>query len=148
MPGSILGNSVRRVEDPELLAGKGRYVDDIDIDGLLHVAFVRSPYAHARILSIDTSDAESMPGVVAVFTHDDVDLVAPALIPVNPAVQRPALATGKVRFVGDPVAAVIASSLSEATDAAAAVVVDYDPLPAVVDPEAALEPGAPLQFEE
>jgi carbon-monoxide dehydrogenase large subunit len=147
MPGSILGNSVRRVEDPELLAGKGRYVDDLDIEGLLHVAFVRSPYAHARILSIDRSDAASMPGVVAVFTHDDIDLVAPPLIPVNPAVQRPALATGKVRFVGDPVAAVVASTLSEATDAAATVIVDYDPLPAVVDPEAALDPGAPQQFE-
>jgi aerobic carbon-monoxide dehydrogenase large subunit len=148
VPGSLLGNSVRRVEDPELLVGKGRYVDDIDIDGVLHLAFVRSPYAHAHIRSIDISAAESMPGVAGVFTHADIDLITPTFITVNAKVDRPALATGKVRFVGDPVAAVVASSLAEAVDAAAAVIVDYDPLPVVVDPEAALEPGAPQQFEE
>ena len=89
-----------------------------------------------------------MPGVVAVFTHDDIDMVVPALIMVNPEVRRPALAAGKVRFVGDPVVAVVAASQAEAVDAAGAVIVDYDPLPVVVDPEAALAPDAPLQFEE
>ncbi len=147
MPGSLLGNSVRRVEDPELLVGAGRYVDDLEIDGVLHLVFVRSPYAHAHIRAIDTSTAEKMPGVRGVFTHDDIDLVTPTFIVVNPKVERPALATGKVRFVGDPVAAVVASTQAEAVDAAAAVVVDYDPLPAVVDPEAALEADAPRQFE-
>ncbi|HZQ58957.1 MAG TPA: xanthine dehydrogenase family protein molybdopterin-binding subunit [Acidimicrobiales bacterium] len=148
MPGSLLGNAVQRVEDPELLVGSGRYVDDVDVADALHLVFVRSPYAHARIRSIDTSEAASMPGVVAVYTHDDIGLVAPTFIVVNPHVERPVLAAGKVRFVGDPVAAVVAESVAQAQDAAAAVVVDYDPLPAVADVEAAMEPGAPQQFEE
>jgi len=148
VPGSLLGNAVRRVEDPELLVGGGRYVDDLDIDGVLHVAFARSPFAHATITAIDTSEASAMPGVVAVLTHDDIDMVVPALIMVNPEVRRPALAAGKVRFVGDPVVAVVATSQAEAVDAAGAVIVDYDPLPVVVDPEEALAPDAPLQFEE
>jgi carbon-monoxide dehydrogenase large subunit len=148
VPGSLLGNAVQRVEDPELLVGSGRYVDDIDVGDALHIAFVRSPFAHARITSIDTTDASSMPGVVAVLTHDEVDLNSPMFIVVNPNVQRPALAAGKVRFVGDPVAAVVAASQAEAADAAAAVVVDYEPLPAVADAEAAMAAGAPLQFED
>jgi len=148
VPGSLLGNAVQRVEDPELLVGSGRYVDDVVLDDALHLVFVRSPYAHARIRSIDTSEAASMPGVVAVFTHDEIDLLQPTFIVVNPGVHRPALADGKVRFVGDPVAAVVATTLAAAADAADAVVVDYEPLPAVADAEAAMAPGAPQQFEE
>ena len=148
MPGSVLGNTVRRVEDPGLLVGRSQFVDDLPIDGALHLAFTRSPYAHARLGAIDTSDAEAMPGVAGVFTHADIDVVVPALMVVNPQVRRPALATGKVRFVGEPVAVVAAETQRQAVDAAAAVMVDYDPLPVVVDPEAALAPGAPIQFDE
>ncbi|HEV2368456.1 MAG TPA: xanthine dehydrogenase family protein molybdopterin-binding subunit, partial [Acidimicrobiales bacterium] len=148
MPGSILGNAVRRVEDPELLLGRSRYVDDLPIEGALRLAFVRSPFAHARVRSISTTAAAGLPGVVAVLTADDLGL-APhhPFFPTNPAAARPPLAVDKVRFVGDMVAVVAAESLSAAQDAVDAVEVDYEPLDAVVDPEAALAPGAPLQFE-
>jgi carbon-monoxide dehydrogenase large subunit len=149
MPGSILGNAVPRVEDPELLRGRGTYVDNLPIDGVLHLAFARSPIAHARIESIDTTGAAAMPGVVAVFAAGDLGLPAHhAFIVLNPACPRPPLATDKVRFVGEAVAVVVAQTKAQATDAAEAVVVDYDPLPAAIDPEAALADGAPLQFEE
>src|SRR5581483_5562931 len=149
MPGSILGTSVTRVEDPELLVGGGTYVDNLDIDGLLHLVFVRSPIAHATLGSIDTSAALALPGVVAVFTADDLDLPPHfGFAVLNAACGRPPLAVGKVRFVGDCVAAVVAESRSAAVDAAEAVVVDYDPLPPAVDPEAAVAPGAPVSFEE
>ncbi|HEX5268393.1 MAG TPA: xanthine dehydrogenase family protein molybdopterin-binding subunit [Acidimicrobiales bacterium] len=149
MPGSILGNAVRRVEDPELLVGQSRYVDDIRIDGALRLAYVRSPLPHARIRSVDTSAATEMPGVVAVLVAADLGL-APhhPFFPTNPACARPPLASEKVRFVGDIVAVVAAETQQAAVDAAEAVAVDYDPLPAAVDPEEALAEGAPLQFEE
>jgi carbon-monoxide dehydrogenase large subunit len=147
-PGSLLGNAVPRVEDPDVLLGRARYVDDLDVPGVLHLAFVRSTVAHARLVSVEVAEAGAMPGVVAVFTSADLDVpVAPGLMVVNPGFARPPLATGKVRFVGDMVAAVVAETRSAAADAAEQVVVDYEPLPAVVDPEAATEPGAPLQFE-
>src|SRR5947209_204075 len=100
MPGSILGNAVRRVEDPDLLTGRGTFIDNLKIDGMLRVAFVRSPMAHARITSIDTSEAAQMPGVVAVYTFDDLGLppLPPFVMALNPACARPALANGKVRF--------------------------------------------------
>jgi carbon-monoxide dehydrogenase large subunit len=149
MPGSILGTAVRRVEDPDLLVGRAQFVDDLALDGVLHMVFVRSTYAHARIVSVDASDALVMPGVVAVFTADDLDLpLYEGLMQLNPKCARPPLATGKVRFVGDAVAAVLAESRVEAVDAAEAVIVEYEELPAVVDPEAALADGAPMQFEE
>lgn len=149
MPGSILGNAVRRVEDPELLTGAGRYVDDLDIPGALHVVLVRSTIAHARINSIDTDVAAHEPGVVAVLTGADLD-IAPyhAFMVLNDACARPPLAIDKVRFVGEAVAAVVAESRTAAVDAAELVIVDYEPLKAVADPEAALEPDAPLQFDE
>src|SRR5436190_11832794 len=148
MPGSILGNAVRRVEDPELLVGHATYVDNLAIDGLLHLAFVRSPIAHARLGAIDMSEAAGMPGVVAVYTAADLGLPRHhAFFPLNDACARPPLAEDKVRFVGEAVAVVVASSKASAVDAAEAVVVDYDPLPAAVDAEAALAEGAPLQFE-
>jgi carbon-monoxide dehydrogenase large subunit len=148
MPGSLLGNAVRRVEDPDLLAGRAAYVDDLPIDGALQLAFVRSPIAHATIRSVDASDALTMPGVVAVFTADDLALSAvPAFMQLNPACERPPLARGTVNFVGDPVAVVVAESKAAAVDAAELVVVDYDPLPVAVDPEAALDPSAPVQIE-
>ncbi|MBO0877943.1 MAG: xanthine dehydrogenase family protein molybdopterin-binding subunit, partial [Pseudonocardia sp.] len=149
MRGSILGTEVRRVEDPELIRGHGTYVDNLDIPGALHLTFVRSPLAHARITSIDTTGAESAPGVRAVYTAETLPLspqVPP--IPVNPACARPPLAVGKVRFVGDAVAVVVADTKAQAEDAAELVVVDYDPLDPVIDMEAALDPSSALQFEE
>ena len=149
MAGSILGTAVRRVEDPDLLTGRARYVDDLPIEGALHLAFVRSPYPHARIEGIDTADAAAMPGVVAVLTNADLG-VDPhhAFAVLNAACARPPLADGKVRFVGEAVAVVVAEHKAQAVDATEAVLVDYEPLDAVVDMEAALQPGAPLQFEE
>jgi aerobic carbon-monoxide dehydrogenase large subunit len=150
MPGSLLGTEVVRVEDPELLEGRGTFIGNQALPGLLHVGFVRSHHAHARITGVDTEEARRLPGVVAVFTHDDLGL--PAFhafgIALNPACARPALADGKVRFVGEPIVAVVAETAAQVEDAVDAVVVDYEPLPAVVDPEAALAAGAPLQFEE
>src|SRR5919198_3427010 len=146
--GSLLGNAVRRVEDPDILFGRAEYVDDLDIPDVLHLVFVRSTVAHAELRSVDTSDAAAMPGVAGVFTADNLDLPASSgPMVVNPDFARPPLAKGKVRFVGDIVAAVAAETRAAAVDAAEQVVVDYEPLPAVVDPEAATEPGAPLQFE-
>ena len=150
MPGSLLGTEVVRVEDPELLEGRGTFIGNLAVPGLLHVSFVRSPHAHALVTGIDVSEAERLPGVVATFTHADLDL--PAFhsfgMALNPACARPALADGKVRFVGEPVVAVVAETVAQAEDAAEVVLVDYEPLPAVVDPEAALAEGAPIQFDE
>ena len=149
MPGSILGTSVVRVEDPDLLTGRTTFVDNTVVDGLLHMCFVRSPHAHARLGEIDVSDAVTMPGVVGVFTAADLGLPAFHAFgaSLNDAAARPPLADGKVRFVGDPVVVVVADTKAHAADAADAVLVDYDPLPSVVDAEAALAPDAPMQFE-
>lgn len=149
MPGSLLGTVVRRVEDPDLLVGRSTYVANHQEEGLLHGVFVRSPFAHARVTAIDTGAAANAPGVVAVLTADDLgDRAFPPFAVVNPRVRRRPLATDKVRYVGDPVVLVVADSRAAAVDAAELVDIDYDDLPAVTDMEAALEPGAPLQFEE
>jgi aerobic carbon-monoxide dehydrogenase large subunit len=149
MPGSLLGNSVRRVEDPELLTGRGTYVGNLKVDGMAKVAFVRSPVAHARVEKIDTSDAVAAAGVLAVLTAEDLG-VEPfhGFMVLNEACARPPLATGKVRFVGEAVAMVVAETEAAAADAAELVVVDYDPLPAVADVEQAIRQDAPLQFED
>jgi carbon-monoxide dehydrogenase large subunit len=124
---------VRRREDPALIKGRGRYVDDITPAGTLHVAFARSPYAHAKIKSIDTSAAGASEGVVAVYTHDDVahlgDLIAQVVIVKG----RPLLAAGEVNHVGEAVAMVVAESAYLARDAADLIEVDYEPLKAVID---------------
>jgi carbon-monoxide dehydrogenase large subunit len=149
MAGSILGTSVRRVEDRDLITGASTYVGNLDLPGVLHLAFVRSPLAHAVITGIDTAEAAAAPGVVAVFTAADLDLPAHhGLMVVNPDLPRPPLAVDRVRFVGEAVAVVVAETKAAAVDAAELVEVDYDPLPAVVDMEAALEPGAELQFPD
>lgn len=149
MPGSVLGTEVRRVEDPELLRGEATYVDNLPIEGVLHLAFVRSPFAHAEITGIDVSEAEKADGVVAVYTGADLDLPpVRQFMVVNKDCVRTPLAQGRVRFVGDPVAVIVAETAAAAADAVELVDVDYEPLPAVVDPEQALEPGAPLQFPE
>ena len=147
--GSILGNPVIRREDPGILLGATEYFDDLEIDGLLHVAFVRSTIAHARIEMLEVDEARAMPGVVAVYASGDLDVPDHhGFMMLPPTMNRPTLARGKVRFVGDIVAMVIAETKAQALDAAEAVIVDYDPLPAVADIEAALEPDAPIVHEE
>jgi aerobic carbon-monoxide dehydrogenase large subunit len=148
MPGSILGNLVVRVEDPDLLTGRGTFVDNLKIDGVLHLVFVRSHVAHGLIDAIDVDQARAMPGVVAVYTAADLG-VAPhhQFMALNAACARPPLAEAKVRFVGEAVAVVAAETKAAATDAAEAVIVDYTVLPAVIDPEEALAAGAPIQFD-
>ncbi|MGA8247308.1 MAG: xanthine dehydrogenase family protein molybdopterin-binding subunit [Nocardioides sp.] len=149
MPGSILGTEVRRVEDRELLLGQGTFVDNLDSDGVAHAVFVRSPFAHARITAVDTSAASAAEGVLAVLTADDLGREPVAgFADVNDLAGRAALAVDKVRYVGDPVALVVATTRALAVDAAELVDVDYDDLPAVTDMEDALADGAPLQFEE
>ena len=154
MVGSIMGTAVRRVEDPALLSGARPYTDDLrlrDHRDALHVAFVRSDVAHATIVSIDTSVADRHPGVVAVHRAADLGLRAFSSLSIAPVPEpflRPPLAADTVRFVGEAVAAVVADSAVAAADAAELVVVDYEPLPVVVDVEAALAPGAPLLFPE
>jgi carbon-monoxide dehydrogenase large subunit len=149
MPGSILGTQVRRVEDEELLLGQGTFVDNLEGEGVAHAIFVRSPFAHAVIAGIDTTEARAADGVLAVYTADDLGYDnLPSFAAVNKQAPRAALAVGKVRYVGDPVAVVIAETRAQAVDAAELVDVDYDDLPAVTDMEDALAEGAPLQFEE
>jgi len=149
MPGSLLGNAVRRLEDPDLLTGRGTFVGNLQIDGLARAVFVRSPLAHATIRSIDCEAARQAPGVHAVYTAGDLSIKPfHGFLVLNKGCARPALAEGKVRFVGDPVAVVIAETEAAAMDAAELVVVDYEPLGAAIDPERALADGAPLQFEE
>src|SRR6478672_10106105 len=149
MPGSLLGNVVLRVEDPDLLSGRAAYVDDLGLDGVLHLAFVRSPVAHAVVRSIDVADALGMPGVVAALTAADLDLPpVPSFMRLHELCARPALAGATVNFVGEAVAVVVAESKTAAVDAAEMVVVDYDPLPAAVDMELALAPDAPVQIAE
>jgi carbon-monoxide dehydrogenase large subunit len=155
MTADVLGARVKRVEDQRLITGKGRYLDDIKLQSMAHIAILRSPHAHANIRSIDTSAAKEMPGVVAVITGAD--------IPYNPLpmawpaggsagiqnnVNTPrALATDSVKWTGEGVAAVVAETAEQALDALEAIAVDWEPLPAVVDAEAATRPGAPQLHE-
>jgi carbon-monoxide dehydrogenase large subunit len=150
-----VGQSIRRKEDPPLITGRGRYVDDIRLPGTLHAAIVRSPEAHAKIVSIDSSAAEAHAGVRLVLTGEDLsDIAAPlpmAWAPPGVEVKTPEhwpLARGKVCHVGDPVAVVVGEDKYSVVDAAEDVVVEYDPLPVVVDPEKALEDGSPVIHEQ
>jgi aerobic carbon-monoxide dehydrogenase large subunit len=130
--GAMMGRSVRRVEDRHLLTGNTSYVANLDLPGALVVRFVTAIEAHARLTGIDTRGAEAVPGVVAVYTGHDLDV---GLYPGLPdATPRPLLATGIVRFVGEPVVAIVATTAAAAADAAEAVEIHYDTLPAVVDP--------------
>ena len=138
----MVGERIVRTEDPALVTGHATYVDNLVVTGAVHVVYVRSTMAHARIVSIDTDAAREMPGVLGVFTHDDLaaDGIGPIPIdmPLLPAgIRRTALASGVVRFVGELVAAVVAETRAQAVDAAEAVLVDYDPLEVLVDPEVA-----------
>jgi carbon-monoxide dehydrogenase large subunit len=153
MPGSpLFGQSLRRVEDARFLTGFGRYVDDIAVEGALHAAFLRSPHAHARLLSLDVSAARAMPGVRLVLTGEELAAAGVGSLPCGAVLAaerplvippRPALAVGVVRFVGELVACVIAETARAAEDAVEAIQAEYDALPAVTQPEAALAAGAP-----
>ncbi len=135
---SIMGTRVVRTEDPAFLSRGARYTDDLDLAGALYLTLVRSPVAHARIASVDVAEARSAPGVVAVLTGADVDLAPARMAPMgNKAMKRAFLAADVVRFVGEPVAAVLTEEAYQGQDAADLVEVDYDPLPVVVDLKAA-----------
>lgn len=137
--GSILGNRVTRVEDPRFLTTGGRYVADIPLEGAAHVVYVRSPYAHAEITSIDLADAAEAPGVLGVFTAADLAELRP-IPPARPGIPEPMnqviLAVDRVRFVGQAVVAVVAETQAQAVDASEMVFVDYEPLPVLLDVEA------------
>ena len=148
----LIGASPKRVEDPPLITGKGCYTDDIHLPGMLYLAFQRSPYPHAKIVSIDTSKAKTMPGVELVVTGNDLDAklnLAPSQVLPNMKIPaHPVLARGAVHCVGVPVAAVVARTRAQAEDAAHEIVVEYDALPGVSNAEEALKPGAPLAHED
>ena len=155
---SYTGQSVRRFEDARLVSGQGSYVDDIKIPGMLHAAFLRSPHAHARIRSVDVAAALRMPGVEAVLTGDDILGIVPDLptrsmsgeweVDEFKAPEHPALAVGKVSYVGQTVAVVVAQDPGQARDALELIQVDYEPLPVVLDPwEAASSDSIPIHDE-
>jgi aerobic carbon-monoxide dehydrogenase large subunit len=143
-----IGESIKRKEDGRFIRGKGNYLDDIELPGMLHMAILRSPHAHARIKSIDTAAASAMPGVVAVVTGELMAQHKLAWMPTLSYDTQAVLATDKVRFQGQEVAAVIAESKYQAEDARDAVEVDYEVLPAVTKPEQAKAAGAPLIRDE
>lgn len=154
-----IGQRITRNEDPRLLTGKALFVDDVDLPGMLHAAFFRSDYPHARLRSIDVSAARQRPGVVAVYTAEDMGEAwrhGPPLVSPPPTIKeilfnsrtQVPLVKDKVRHGGEPLAVVIATSRYIAEDALDDIVVDLEPLPALVDLEKALEPGAPLIHED
>ncbi len=151
MSSGWVGASVPLKEDARFVAARGRYIDDIARPRMLHAAMLRSPHAHARILSVDTRAADAMAGVLAVLTGAEAATLSG---PIRPLIPTPAgvrdfcLAVDRARFVGEPVAAVAAVDRATAEDALERIVVAYEPLPAVVDPEAALRPESPLLYEE
>src|SRR3984957_13095968 len=154
-----IGQPVRRTEDPKLVRGEGRFTDDVGVAGQAYAVMVRSRHAHGIIRAIDVAAARALPGVLGVYTGADLSAAGcgtfKCIVPFNnrdgspmrkPA--RPALPTDKVRFVGDPIACVVAETLLQAKDAAEAVEVDVGPLPAVSNPEDAARPGAPLLYAD
>ncbi len=156
-----VGQPMRRVEDERLITGKGRYTDDISVAGQAHAFMVRSPHAHARIVSIDVADAERAPGVLAVWTGEDAKREGLGIV-ASPAADmlknrdgtpifkttRHLIAQERVRYAGDTVAVIVAETLNQARDAADLLVIDYESLPAVADTAGALAPDAPLVWEE
>src|SRR3954465_1029460 len=154
-----IGQPVPREEDPYLVRGAGRYVDDVKLIGQARAYVLRSPHAHARILSVDTQEAKRSPGVLLVLSGNDPELLALGLQrPWHPRKRRggapaffspqPLLARERVRYIGDPVALVVAETLDQAKDAAETIVVEYDGIPAVPTTEAAVVPGAPAVWDE
>jgi carbon-monoxide dehydrogenase large subunit len=148
-----IGRAMKRVEDPRLIKGIATYVDDLKLPGVLHAEFVRSPHAHANILSINTAAAKALPGVVGVFTGADINdkvgtVPCAAPLPGGKTLSHAVLAGARAYFVGHTVAVVVAETRAIARDALDLVEVDYEPLPAVIDPEKALEKGSPLTHPE
>jgi carbon-monoxide dehydrogenase large subunit len=154
-----IGQAVPRTEDARLLTGRGRYTDDISLPGQTYAYVLRSPQAHAEIVSIDLEEARNAPGVLAIYTVEDLEAAGIQNIPCNvPLVQkdgtplvtppRPALAKGRVRHVGDPVAFVVAETLDAARDASELIFVDYSQLPAITDTAGSLAPNAPQVWEQ
>ena len=153
MTTQVFGSSIKRREDPRLITGQGNYADDIKMVGMLHVAFVRSPHAHANIKGIEPSKAEALEGVVAVFTGAEMqeelgELILGWILPEQKQTTHPPMAFDRVRFVGEAVAVVVAESPEGAVDGAELVDVDYETLPVVVDAEKATADGAPLVHAE
>jgi carbon-monoxide dehydrogenase large subunit len=145
----MIGQRVRRREDPRFLTGAGSFVDDVELPGAMWVTFIRSYLAHAKILGIDSSAAAALPGT-QVFTAAELDHVGPVPMPMpalDDRMRRPQIARDTVRFVGEVVAAVVTETRAQGVDAAELVIVDYDPLPVVVDPRAALRDETVLHPE-
>ncbi len=150
---SISGLPLKRKEDARLLRGGARYLDDLTLPGMLHLGFVRSPHAHARVKSVDVSGALRLAGVTAALTLADLPALAASVPPLIaerhfPPYRHPILAGDRVRHVGEAVAVVLAESAYRAADAVAAVDVEYEPLPAVLRVEDALKPDAPRVHDE
>src|SRR6266702_7828309 len=152
---AMLGSPIKRREDPRLITGQATYVDDIKLPGMLHMAVLRSPYGHAHIKSINTDAARKYHGGETVYTAAEIKVIVckvAVAVPLGKIAEgmgvRAPLAEGKVRFYGDPVAFVVAEDRYTARDARDLIEVDYEPLPAVVDMEKAMQPGAPLLYEE
>ncbi len=156
-----IGQAVKRKEDDTLLVGKGRYIDDINMPGQAYAYVLRSPHANAKILSVDSADAQAMPGVLAVYTGNDVEDIGPLPCAVDAMFEfkrrngskrffptHHVLTRTHVRHVGDPVAFIVAESRLQAKDAAEAILVDYDILPSVTDTAAALAPNAPVIYAD
>ncbi|MDH3196599.1 MAG: xanthine dehydrogenase family protein molybdopterin-binding subunit, partial [Hyphomicrobiales bacterium] len=154
-----MNKPTQRIEDDRFVRGAGRFSDDITPPGTVFAAFVRSPHAHAEIVSIDAEDAGALAGVISIITG--ADLVAAGLGKIEPIMTRPRddgrlmwvpprwpLAVGKAHFLGDPVVMVVAESRSAALDAAEAVEIDWAPLPAIIGIEEAMAPGAPRVWDE
>jgi aerobic carbon-monoxide dehydrogenase large subunit len=154
-----IGQAVSRFEDPRLLRGGGRYIDDVNVPGQAYAYLLRSPHAHARIVRLDSSAAQALPGVLGIFTQ--ADLAADGLGTTTVQLPRkradgsplfsrphPGLAKERVRYVGDPIALVVADTLDQAKDAAEAIDIEFDALPAVTSTAASVEPGAPLVWDE
>src|SRR5499427_3235137 len=141
-----VGRSIPRVEDPPLLSGRGRFIDDLGVrPGTLHAAILRSPHAHADVVSIDLSSAKQAPGVVAILTGEDIKALTTSLVVgVKAPVECWPIAVGRVRYVGEPVAVAVAESRYLAEDAVDLIDARYEALPAVVDPLAAIDAGAAL----
>jgi len=152
---TLFGSGIRRREDPRLVTGRATYTDDVSLVGMTYLAILRSPFAHARVTRVDTRAAEKASGVLAVYTGADLrDRVVPVPCAWNvpdcdlKVPPHPLLADGKVRYVGDGVAMVVAESRAAARDAIDLIEVDYEPLPAVVNPEEATKPGAPRLHDD
>jgi carbon-monoxide dehydrogenase large subunit len=144
----FVGKAINRVEDPQLLTGRTEFIDNLTLPGMLHCAILRSPHAHARVTAVDVRAAEQLPGVVAIVTGEDAQRWSQRIATIPENWGAYCLATDKVRYVGEPVAAVAATSRYLAEDALELINVDYEPLPPVVDASKAMQPESPLIFEQ